>query len=112
MESLLQARERELLNAQKQIDSNDQQIQKLQQKLQKLQKQSQNGQTVDWEAKYREQVELQTKLEREIKAIEKQNAAQGIQIQKAVDNEEKSQKLKTLTEELRVWKQKVAQLAT
>ena len=40
MESLLQARERELLNAQKQIDANDSQIQKLQQKLQKLQKQS------------------------------------------------------------------------
>lgn len=59
METLLNAREKELNNAQKQIEQNDSQIQKLQQKLGKLQKQANNGASVDWESKYREQLELQ-----------------------------------------------------
>jgi hypothetical protein len=37
---------------------------------------------------------------------------QGIQIQKAADTEDKNAKLKTMTEELRVWKQKVSILVS
>jgi hypothetical protein len=59
---------------------------------------------IDWEQKYREQQDLQAKLEKEIRTLEKQNAMQGVQIQRAADTEDKSTKIKTLTEELRVWK--------
>ena len=100
------AREREIQNAKKQIEMNDLQIAKLNEKLTKVQQQAEkNGtNTIDWEARYREQRELQAKLETDIKKLEKQNQAQGVQIQRATDTEDQAVKLKTLTEELRVWK--------
>ena len=65
---------------------------------------------LDWELKLQEQKDIKQSLEKEIKQLEKQNAVQGIKIQKAHDTEDRTTKLKALTEELRVWKQKVAML--
>lgn len=114
MENLIMAREKEIQNAKKQIDMNDVQIAKLNEKLSKVQLMAEKSgtATIDWETRYREQRELQTKLEAEIKRLEKQNQTQGVQIQRATDTEDQAMRLKTLTEELRVWKQKVATLAS
>ena len=67
------AREKEIQNAKKQIEMNEVQIAKLNEKLNKVQQLAEkNGtSTIDWEARYREQRELQTKLESEIKKLEK-----------------------------------------
>lgn len=66
-----------MANAQKQIDANDLTIKKLQMKLSKLQKQTQNQGTVDWELRLREQQEIQHRLEKEIRTLEKTNQRQG-----------------------------------
>ena len=58
------------------------------------------------------QLDLKAKLEKSIKQLEKQNNMQGNAIEKATNSEDQQVKLKALTEDLRVWKQKVATLSS
>ena len=69
------------------------------------------GNPISWETKYQMQVDLKARLEKSIKQLEKQNNMQGNAIEKATNSEDQQLKLKALTEDLRVWKQKVATLA-
>ena len=71
-----------------------------------------DGNPISWETKYQMQLDLKAKLEKSIKQLEKQNNMQGNAIEKATNSEDQQVKLKALTEDLRVWKQKVATLSS
>lgn len=112
---MLRIREKEILNSKKQIETNKNVIDRLKQKLSVVQQKGttdEDGNPISWETKYQQQLELRTNLEKTIKQLEKQNSAQGNAIEKATNSEDQQNKLKSLQEELRVWKQKVATLTT
>ena len=113
-EHMLRIREKEITNSKKQIETNKNAIGKLKQKLQVLGPtgiRDEDGNPMSWESKYQQQLDLKAKLEKSIKQLEKQNSVQGNAIEKATNSEDHQQKLKTLNEDLRVWKQKVTTLA-
>lgn len=88
---MLRVREKEIENSKKQIDLNNIQITKLREKLIKLGGTGGEGDDktpVDWEQKYKGQVQLRTRLEKAIKQLEKQNVYQGNVIEKVTKSDD------------------------
>lgn len=87
---MLRIRLKEIENSKKQIDVNKTIIEKLKEKLKGLGPAGtgDNGEPLNWEARYQMQVEMKTRLEKQIKQLEKQNSAQGNAIEKAATSED------------------------
>ena len=107
---MLRIRTKEIENSRKAIEANNNHIMKMKDKLQSLGGFDSKGEP-NWEMRFQEQLEIKKKYELQIKQLEKQNNNQGFQLEKAVNDESGETKLKSLNEELRIWKAKVAQLA-
>ena len=104
---MLRIREKEIENSKKQIAVNKAAVDKLKDKLRSLGPKGANdvnGEPISWETKYQMQLELKTRLEKNIKQLEKQNSLQGNAIEKATNSEDQQHRLKSLTEDLRVLK--------
>lgn len=101
------------------MEVNEVAIEKLKEKVQGMRgpinATDEDNNPISWDTQYQQQIDLKNKLEKSFKQLAKQNKMLENALEKPtnVPSEDYQQsKLKALTEDLRVWKHKVAVLAT
>ncbi len=102
-------KEKELKNAQTQVELYKRELNQLQAKVDDL---SGVDRLMQLENKLREGMQEKAELEKKVKELERQHKDQGKALEKMSNEEEFQAKMKILVDELRVWKEKVKKIET
>jgi chromosome segregation ATPase len=96
--------DKEIENAQKQLESYKKEILRLTHKVEQL---SQVNKVMDLEEEIKAKAEMKNNLKKEIKQLERNIHDQGKELEKLANSDDHHTVLNALTEKLRVWKEKV-----
>jgi chromosome segregation ATPase len=95
--------DKEIENAQKQLDSYKKEILRLTAKVEQL---GQVNKVIDLEDEIKSKTEIKSNLKKEIKQLERNIHDQGKELEKLANTDDHHTTLNALTEKLRVWKEK------
>ncbi|CAI2371527.1 unnamed protein product [Moneuplotes crassus] len=101
--------DKEIENAQKQLESYKKEILRLTAKVEQL---SEVNKVIDLEDEIKAKTEIKANLKKEIKQLERNIHDQGKELEKLANTDDHHTQLNALTEKLRVWKEKNTKLET